>query len=143
MMPPVSMTRKLRSSHFANPYKRSRVMPGSSPTMARLRPTTRLKSVDLPTFGRPTMTRVGTLSEFAVAEVIDFGILTGDENGGRAAFHGFMIARRFRAAHSCFHSYYRDRTRFRFVLRLPIRRFIHAPSLFRPRRHSRESAPGL
>src|SRR6185503_17801360 len=34
---------------------RSRVMPGSSPTMDRRSPISRLKSVDLPTFGRPTM----------------------------------------------------------------------------------------
>ncbi len=33
-------------------------MPGSSPTMARRDPTSRLKSVDLPTFGRPTMASV-------------------------------------------------------------------------------------
>src|SRR5213595_3383454 len=30
-------------------------MPGSSPTMARRDPTSRLNSVDLPTLGRPTM----------------------------------------------------------------------------------------
>src|SRR6202161_1553103 len=34
-------------------------MPGSSPTMARREPTMRLKSVDLPTLGRPTMATVG------------------------------------------------------------------------------------
>src|ERR671926_1655164 len=34
---------------------RSRVMPGSSPTMDRRSPISRLKRVDLPTFGRPTM----------------------------------------------------------------------------------------
>src|SRR5205823_15040 len=40
---------------------RSRVMPGSSPTMERREPTIRLKSVDLPTLGRPTIARVGCL----------------------------------------------------------------------------------
>src|ERR1044072_1240628 len=35
-------------------------MPGSSPTMARRSPTTRLKSVDLPTFGRPTIANNGS-----------------------------------------------------------------------------------
>src|SRR5450631_3085300 len=35
-------------------------MPGSSPTIARREPTMRLKSVDLPTFGRPTIASVGT-----------------------------------------------------------------------------------
>src|SRR5579863_4103438 len=34
---------------------RSRVMPGSSPTMERRLPVRRLKSVDLPTLGRPTI----------------------------------------------------------------------------------------
>src|ERR1039458_4477714 len=34
---------------------RSRVMPGSSPTMERREPVRRLKSVDLPTLGRPQM----------------------------------------------------------------------------------------
>src|SRR5271165_2118340 len=33
-------------------------MPGSSPTMARREPTSRLKSVDLPTLGRPTIASV-------------------------------------------------------------------------------------
>src|SRR5262245_32170786 len=38
---------------------RSRVIPGSSPTIDRRDPTSRLKSVDLPTFGRPTIANVG------------------------------------------------------------------------------------
>src|SRR6266566_5329036 len=38
---------------------RSRVMPGSLVTMARRVPVKRLKSVDLPTLGRPRMTRDG------------------------------------------------------------------------------------
>src|SRR6185437_7051314 len=41
---------------------RSRVIPGSSPTMARREPISRLKSVDLPTLGRPTMATVGMRS---------------------------------------------------------------------------------
>src|SRR6266849_834019 len=39
---------------------RSRVMPGSLVTMERRVPVKRLKSVDLPTLGRPTMTRDGS-----------------------------------------------------------------------------------
>jgi hypothetical protein len=39
---------------------RSRVMPGSSPTMERRSPTSRLKSVDFPTFGRPTIATSGS-----------------------------------------------------------------------------------
>ncbi len=38
---------------------RSRVIPGSSPTMDRRCPVIRLNKVDLPTFGRPTITTVG------------------------------------------------------------------------------------
>ncbi len=38
---------------------RSRVMPGSSPTMERRERVRRLKSVDLPTLGRPTMAKMG------------------------------------------------------------------------------------
>src|SRR5207245_6605226 len=38
---------------------RSRVMPGSLVTMERRVPVRRLNSVDLPTLGRPTMTRDG------------------------------------------------------------------------------------
>jgi hypothetical protein len=34
-------------------------MPGSSPTMERRSPTSRLKSVDFPTFGRPTIATSG------------------------------------------------------------------------------------
>src|SRR5216684_2000149 len=41
---------------------RSRVMPGSLVTMARRVPVNRLKSVDLPTLGRPTITRDGSSS---------------------------------------------------------------------------------
>src|SRR5579863_5302434 len=39
---------------------RSRVIPGSSVTMARRVPVRRLKSVDLPTLGRPTITSDGS-----------------------------------------------------------------------------------
>src|SRR5581483_12328629 len=42
---------------------RSRVMPGSSPTMARLSPVMRLKRVDFPTLGRPTITTVGRAAD--------------------------------------------------------------------------------
>ena len=41
---------------------RSRVIPGSSVTIARRVPVRRLKSVDLPTFGRPTITSDGSFS---------------------------------------------------------------------------------
>ena len=41
---------------------RSRVMPGSSVTIERRVPVRRLKSVDLPTLGRPTITIDGSFS---------------------------------------------------------------------------------
>ena len=44
-----------------SPKCRSRVVPASSETMARRPPRMRLKSVDLPTLGRPTMATVGML----------------------------------------------------------------------------------
>src|ERR1700735_2158593 len=41
---------------------RSRVMPGSSPTMERREPVRRLKRVDLPTLGRPQMAMRGGMA---------------------------------------------------------------------------------
>src|SRR5436190_21807401 len=58
-MPPVSITSKRRPSCSADPCMRSRVIPGSSPTIARRCPVMRLKRVDFPTLGLPTMTTVG------------------------------------------------------------------------------------
>ena len=51
--PAVSTMVKERSAILPSPSRRSRVTPGSSSTSASLRPTSRLNSVDLPTFGRP------------------------------------------------------------------------------------------
>src|SRR6202046_5736658 len=51
--PAVSTMVKERSASLPSPSRRSRVTPGSSSTSASLRPTSRLNSVDLPTFGRP------------------------------------------------------------------------------------------
>src|SRR5690606_1692719 len=59
VMPPVSVTKKRRSSHFASSLMRSRVIPGWSPTIARRLWVSRLKRVDFPTLGRPTTTRMG------------------------------------------------------------------------------------
>src|SRR2546421_3093892 len=58
-MPPVSITSKRRPSCSADPCMRSRVIPGSSPTIARRCPVMRLKRVDFPTLGLPTTTTVG------------------------------------------------------------------------------------
>src|SRR5918993_303893 len=59
--PPVSTRRKDRPSQSASTSLRSRVTPGFSSTMAARRPTTRLRRVDLPTLGRPTMATTGRL----------------------------------------------------------------------------------
>ncbi len=56
--PAVSITVNSRSPSRASPSRRSRVTPGRSSTSASRRPTSRLNSVDLPTFGRPTMATV-------------------------------------------------------------------------------------
>src|SRR5690349_7838092 len=47
--------RNLRSPIRPSASRLSRVTPGVSSTIAIFRPTSRLKSVDLPTLGRPTM----------------------------------------------------------------------------------------
>src|SRR3989442_1323652 len=64
--PPVSTSVNSRPRHSAVAYRRSRVVPGSSSTMATRSPTRRLKSVDLPTFGRPTMATRPRLTELSV-----------------------------------------------------------------------------
>src|SRR5690348_15681792 len=59
---------------------RSRVMPGSSPTIARRSPVIRLKSVDFPTLGRPTITTVGSKADMHphdnAAARVNFGFET-------------------------------------------------------------------
>ena len=60
--PAVSMIVNARSAILASPSRRSRVTPGSSSTSASLRPTSRLNSVDLPTFGRPMIATLALMS---------------------------------------------------------------------------------
>ena len=57
--PPVSTTVTGVPSRSARPYRRSRVSPGTSATSASRVRVKRLKSVDLPTLGRPTSAIVG------------------------------------------------------------------------------------
>ena len=57
--PPVSTTTNRRPFHSASPYSRSRVVRARSSTIAVRPPTIRLKSVLLPTFGRPTIATTG------------------------------------------------------------------------------------
>ena len=53
--PPVSTTENSFAFHVHLPYWRSRVVPAVSLTMARRDCVSRLKSVDFPTLGRPTI----------------------------------------------------------------------------------------
>src|SRR5512143_2037811 len=59
--PPVSTTMNRRPPALPRPYWRSRVRPGKSATSAARLFVRRLNSVDLPTFGRPTRTRIGSI----------------------------------------------------------------------------------
>src|SRR3982750_1944051 len=65
--PAVSISRKSSPSSFASPSRRSRVTPGRSSTSATRLPTSRLNSVDLPTFGRPMIATVGRGMERATS----------------------------------------------------------------------------
>src|ERR1700674_1082351 len=57
--PAVSTTVNSRPRQSAIPYNRSRVSPDCGSTMALRQPRMRLKSVDFPTLGRPTMATIG------------------------------------------------------------------------------------
>ena len=63
-IPPVSISSINRgftsSPSCTNAPTRSRVTPAMSSTMAILRPASQLKSDDLPTLGRPTITTLGS-----------------------------------------------------------------------------------
>src|ERR1051325_6257783 len=56
--PPVSTSQKRRPPHSASPKWRSRVVPACWETIASLPPRIRLKRVDFPTLGRPTIATV-------------------------------------------------------------------------------------
>ena len=60
--PPVSTSGTRARSTRPTSSRRSRVTPGRSSTIAARRPTMRLTSVDLPTFGRPTTATTGSSS---------------------------------------------------------------------------------
>src|ERR1700743_1805787 len=65
---------------------RSRVMPGSLVTMERRVPVKRLKSVDLRTLGRPTMTSDGSFCDMSF-----IGVETLSRDGIVCRFEGFPI----------------------------------------------------
>ena len=56
--PPVSISRNREPAHSQTSSLRSRVTPGVSWTTAARVPVSRLTSVDLPTFGKPTTATV-------------------------------------------------------------------------------------
>jgi len=62
---------------------RSRVIPGSFVTIERRVPVKRLKSVDLPTLGRPTMTMM--------AAFVSLGVLTARGGTTRLSQYAFNI----------------------------------------------------
>src|SRR5690242_527134 len=95
MMPPVSTMRRSCPRQLVSPYRRSRVMPGSSPTMARREPTSRLNNVDLPTLGRPTTAIVGRPT---VMSVIDLRLM-------RVIRYVFFLGTRYQVLRTV---YYRD-----------------------------------
>ena len=74
-------------------------MPGSSPTMARREPTSRLNSVDLPTLGRPTM--ASGPASVGVAAIVRIGCV-------RYLRLRAAIGTRARSAASGRNVYYRD-----------------------------------
>src|ERR1035438_9098778 len=73
---------------------RSRVMPGSSPTMERRLCVSRLNKVDLPTLGRPTMATSGSASAPAFLGTTDLRYVgkTCLQSGLRAQGRGFSSA---------------------------------------------------
>src|SRR5262249_18567163 len=67
-----------RSRHSAVRSSMSRVVPATGATIDRRVPVMRLKSVDLPTFGRPTSTTAGPSGDLAIERAyIDCNSATG------------------------------------------------------------------
>src|SRR5699024_9150732 len=62
-MPPVSIILNTDDNHSASRYIRSRVIPGLSSTMETRSPIKRLKIVDFPTFGLPTIATVALFTK--------------------------------------------------------------------------------
>jgi len=63
-MPPVSTSLNILPFHSTSSYLRSRVIPASKSTIAERLRHKRLKSVDFPTLGRPTMETIYFLIVF-------------------------------------------------------------------------------
>src|SRR5438132_3588045 len=76
----------------AIPVMRSRVTPGMSWTMACRFPTRRLKRVDLPTLGRPTMATVG-VKDIGEGLYPEEDAAVGSRSGVTAAQSGVTVVR--------------------------------------------------
>src|SRR5512135_782492 len=73
--PPVSTRVKRRPPSVHGTARLSRVMPGSEWTRALRRPRMRLKRVDLPTLGKPTMTTRGSFVTAGLRLLRDQGVV--------------------------------------------------------------------
>src|SRR5512137_912751 len=80
--PPVSTRVKRRSPRTHSAARLSRVMPGSEWTRDLRWPRMRLKSVDLPTLGKPTMTTRGSFAMAGLGSSRDEGVI-GKEGPGQ------------------------------------------------------------
>src|SRR5690348_4737311 len=94
-------------------------MPGSSPTMARREPTMRLKSVDLPTLGRPTMATVAMPAAVVARVLVELyvgWVKMNSRSGGRLVLAELNVGKRptMRKARN---RYYRDSCGFKFPTR--------------------------
>ena len=92
--PPVSTSRNGTPSHSASSSLRSRVTPGWSSTMAACLPITRLNSVLLPTFGRPTITTVGSATSDSVGVSVSVVMVMQPPARGGARCHRWEGSRR-------------------------------------------------
>src|SRR5213078_1127592 len=90
----VSTTVNSRPRHSATPYSRSRVNPDWASTIAFFQPIRRLKSVDLPTLGRPTIATIGR----ATGQLDGFW-LSRPQHGARACAKDAAQAERRRRTH--------------------------------------------
>src|SRR6266853_4248567 len=75
---------------------RSRVMPGSLVTMERRVPVNRLKRVDLPTLGRPTITSDGSRSGMDFSVLGTLGSLTRSVTIHCSAYLHLLVGKRWR-----------------------------------------------
>src|SRR3989339_1211140 len=93
--PPVSITRIYFPRHKQIPSFQSRVVPAFAETSAFCSSKRRLKSVDLPTFVRPTRATVGREEEIIVITSQDFSNLRLKSQGSQLHFGKLSLYRSF------------------------------------------------